>query len=52
MIGSQKRARVVFEVGLCLPGLPYGRHNPSLMWLYSTGHTETRAIVTLERCVR
>jgi hypothetical protein len=23
-----------------------------MMWLYSTGHTETRAIVTLERCVR
>ena len=23
-----------------------------VMWLYSTGHTETRAIVTLERCVR
>ena len=23
-----------------------------LMWLYSSGHTETRALVTLERCVR
>jgi hypothetical protein len=23
-----------------------------LKWLYSSGHTEIRAIVTLERCVR
>jgi CRISPR-associated protein Cas2 len=23
-----------------------------MMWLYSSGHTETRATVTLERCVR
>ena len=23
-----------------------------MKWLYSSGHTETRAIVTLERCVR
>jgi len=23
-----------------------------MMWLYSAGHTETRVIVTLERCVR
>jgi hypothetical protein len=23
-----------------------------LKWLYSSGHTEPRAIVTLERCVR
>jgi putative transposase len=28
------------------------KYSVALMWLYSSGHTETRTLVPLERCVR
>src|SRR5215471_16039502 len=32
MTGFQKRERVVFEVGLCFPGIPHVSHTPHPRW--------------------
>jgi hypothetical protein len=38
MTGSQKRSRVVFEVGRCLVGIPHVRHNPRQRWSLMIPH--------------
>jgi hypothetical protein len=38
MTGSQKRYRVVFEVGRCLPGIPHVSHNPHERWSLMIPH--------------
>jgi len=38
MTGSKKRERVVFEVGLCLPGIPHVSHNPRQRWNLMIAH--------------
>jgi len=32
MTGFKKGYRVVFEAGLCWPGIPHVRHNPRQRW--------------------